>query len=104
MPLDGAGAELVDLLALKVNREELCVVVAAAGVAPNLKGSVGAAAGAGAVDGPEPLKLNVDFFALLAPSSVKQTSGVQNYCIVSILSLIEPAWEIFYVCKGARYQ
>ena len=44
-PPEGAGAEAVDLLALKVNRELLgaVVVVVAADVAPNLKGSVGAA-------------------------------------------------------------
>ena len=48
-PPDGAGADAVDLLALNVNRELLgaVVLVVADGVAPNLKGSVGAA---GAVD------------------------------------------------------
>ena len=70
-PPEGAGAEAVDLLALKVNRELLGAVVvvavaAAAGVAPNLKGSAGAAGW----PEPEPVKLNVAFFALLTPSSV----------------------------------
>ena len=52
---------------MNVNRELLgAVVVVAAGVAPNLKGSVGAADG----PEPEPVKLNVAFFALLTPSSV----------------------------------
>ena len=70
IPPEGAGTAAVDLLALKVNRELLgAVVVVAASVAPNLKGSVGTA-GVGLE--PEPVKLNIAFFALLAPSSVEK--------------------------------
>ena len=75
MPPDGAGADAVDLLALKVNRELLGAVVVVAGVSPNLKGSVGAAD----EPEPEPVKLNVAFFALLTPSSVDNTLCVMLY-------------------------